>query len=143
MGSVTTIGAGAFQSCTSLTNVDMSSVETIGAGAFQDCTSLTNVDMSSATTIGFGAFQNCKSLANIRLGSDLPEVDPFAFSVAGSTNGTVTIYSDAVKADSNLQEKVREWFEDSYYGTISFHPSSEYPGAAAGNALAQYLTRLF
>lgn len=137
---VTTINGTAFVGCTSLQTVDMGSVTTIGAGAFQSCTSLTNVDMSSATTIGVGAFQNCTSLAHIRLGSVLPTtVYSGAFSGAGQAAGTITIYSDELTDDQ--KEDVKKWFDANI--TVNFRPSSEYPGAAAGNALAQYLTRLF
>ena len=140
MDSVETIGAGAFQSCTNLTNVDMGSVETIGDYAFQSCTNLTNVDMGSVETIGDYAFLGCTSLAHIRLGSVLPTaVYSGAFSGAGQAAGTITIYSDELTDDQ--KEDVKKWFDANI--TVNFRPSSEYPGAAAGNALAQYLTRLF
>ena len=140
MGSATSIGGFAFYSCTSLQTVDMGSAKTIGDNAFQACPSLTNVDMSSAKTIGDSAFYECTSLAHIRLGSVLPTaVYSGAFSGAGQAAGTITIYSDELTDDQ--KEDVKKWFDANI--TVNFRPSSEYPGAAAGNALAQYLTRLF
>ena len=62
LGSVTlpdtpfTIKKYAFQSCTNLTNVDLSRCTSIGEGAFDKCSSLTSVDLSSCTSIGDGAF---------------------------------------------------------------------------------------
>ena len=58
--SVTTIGEGAFGSCTSLTSVTIpESVTTIGREAFTFCFSLTSVTIpESVTTIGERAFDN-------------------------------------------------------------------------------------
>ena len=62
--SVQTIGDGAFQQCTSLTEVTIpNSVQTIGDGAFRECTSLTEVTIpNSVQTIGNFAFTECTSL---------------------------------------------------------------------------------
>ena len=72
--SVTTIGEGAFASCTSLASIDIpNSVTTIGVAAFVSCTSLASVNIpNSVTTIGEGAFYNCTSLASISVASDNP-----------------------------------------------------------------------
>jgi hypothetical protein len=49
--SVTTIGNGAFSSCSSLTSITIpNSVTSIGYGAFRDCSSLTSITVSSGNT---------------------------------------------------------------------------------------------
>ena len=80
-GSVTSIGDGAFYSCTSLTSVTIpSSVTSIGLGAFYSCTSLTSVTIpSSVTSIGLGAFYSCTSLTSVIIGSGVTTIGPGAF----------------------------------------------------------------
>jgi len=63
-GAVTSIGDGAFQGCSGLTNVTIpSSVTSIGEEAFEGCTGLTSVTIpGSVTNIGDGAFSQCSGL---------------------------------------------------------------------------------
>ena len=65
--SVTSIGAGAFGGCTSLTSVTIpDSVTSIGGIAFGNCKSLTSVTIpDSVTSIGDGAFASCTSLTDV------------------------------------------------------------------------------
>ena len=65
--SVTSIGASAFCSCSSLTSITIpNGVTSIGASAFTWCSSLTNITIpNSVTSIGFKAFWWCDSLTNI------------------------------------------------------------------------------
>ena len=65
--SVTTIGDGAFDCCTSLASVTIpDSVTSIGNYAFYECTSLASITIpNSVTSIGRGAFEDCASLASI------------------------------------------------------------------------------
>ena len=65
--SVNSIGASAFQGCTSLTSIEIpSSVTSIGGSAFQGCKSLTSIEIpSSITSIGGSAFAGCTSLTSI------------------------------------------------------------------------------
>ena len=53
---VTSVGNGAFQGCSSLTSVSLPSATTIGMFAFYGCSSLTSVSLPSATTIADNAF---------------------------------------------------------------------------------------
>lgn len=89
---VTTIGAGAFRFCSSLTNVTIpSSVINIGEQAFAYCNGLTNfVIGSSVTSIGSDAFYSCNSLKSIMVGNSVTSVGDWAFRYCSSLN-TVTI----------------------------------------------------
>lgn len=51
------IPTGAFDSCTSLSSIDLSKVTTIRLSAFYDCSSLTSVDLTSCTTIERDSFR--------------------------------------------------------------------------------------
>ena len=66
---VTTIGASAFDLCSSLDSVTIpEGVTTIGAYAFRGCTSLTSLTIpEGVTTIGDAAFRGCTSLASVTI----------------------------------------------------------------------------
>ena len=79
--SVTSIGKGAFEDCTSLTSVTIpDSVTSIGKGAFEDCTSLTSVVIpDGVTSIGWYAFDSCDSLASVTIGDGVTSIGWYAF----------------------------------------------------------------
>ena len=79
--SVTKIGYGAFQGCTSLTSVVIpNSVTKIGGWAFYDCSSLTSVVLpDSVTEIGDGAFRNCESLTSVVIPNSVTKIGSGAF----------------------------------------------------------------
>ena len=72
--SVTSIGNGVFNGCSSLTSVTIpSGVTSIGSSAFQNCSSLTSVTIpSSVTSIGSRAFSGCYGLGFIKFSSSTP-----------------------------------------------------------------------
>ena len=77
---VTSIGSGAFNGCTALTNANIGS-GVIGATAFQDCTRLTDVTLGDGvTSIGTNAFLRCTALTSISIGSNVGTIERFAFS---------------------------------------------------------------
>lgn len=60
---VAVIYYGAFDGCTSLSQIDLKNVTTIGGNAFRGCTSLTSITIpGSVTSIGNSAFYDCTSL---------------------------------------------------------------------------------
>lgn len=81
LGSVETIGQGAFQYCTSLNSVSIpGTVTTIGESAFEGCYCLETVEMSEGlSTIGTNAFKNCYTLNEINLPTTLSIIDYGAF----------------------------------------------------------------
>jgi hypothetical protein len=73
-GSVTSVGATAFEFCTVLTTVTIANgVTSIGGGAFSDCFSLASVTIpASVTNIGGDPFFYCSSLAAITVDTQNP-----------------------------------------------------------------------
>jgi len=89
---VTSIGFGAFQNCTSLTNVTIpNSVTNLGNYVFYYCTNLTSVTIpNGVTNIGFGEFQNCTSLTNVTIPNSVTSIAQQAFySCTSLTNPTI------------------------------------------------------
>ena len=90
--SVTSIGWGAFKSCSSLTSVTIgNSVTSIGAYAFSACISLTSVTIpNSVTSIGEGAFMHCRGLTSVTIGNSVTSIGNSAFyGCSGLTSVTI------------------------------------------------------
>ncbi len=79
--SVTSIGWDAFSWCTSLKKIIIpDSVTSIGGSAFYDCTSLREITIpDSVTSIGNGAFACCESLTEITIPDSVTSIDYGAF----------------------------------------------------------------
>ena len=79
--SVTSIGTGAFNSCSSLTDITIpESVTSIGSFAFSGCSSLTSVTLpESVTNIGTSAFWDCESLTAITIPESVTSIGEKAF----------------------------------------------------------------
>lgn len=79
--SVTQIGDGVFQGCSSLTSVVLpAALGSVGDWAFAGCTSLTSAVLPALlTSIGSGAFCNCKNLNSIALPASLTKIGFNAF----------------------------------------------------------------
>ncbi len=89
--SVTSIGKWAFAYCSSLTSVEIpNSVTSIGNKAFTSCSSLTSVEIpNSVTSIGDDAFSNCSSLTSVVIGNGVTSIGNKAFSDCSSLTSVV------------------------------------------------------
>ena len=78
---VTSIGASAFEDCTSITSVTIpDSVKSVGKWAFEGCTGLTSIEIpNSVTSMEKGAFANCYNLANITIPNKLTSLEESVF----------------------------------------------------------------
>ncbi|MFR9524584.1 MAG: leucine-rich repeat domain-containing protein [Rikenellaceae bacterium] len=63
----TSVGDNAFDSCTTLTSIDLPAATYIGWQAFYDCLALTSVSLPAATEIWLYAFLGCDALTSIDL----------------------------------------------------------------------------
>ena len=102
---VTSIGAHAFQGCSSLTSITIpEGVTSIGDNAFPDCSSLTSITIpDSVTSIGSAAFSRCRSLTSITIPEGVTSIGEDVFygcdSLTSITiNATIppTLGSDAI-----------------------------------------------
>lgn len=78
---LTSIGAFAFDQCSSLTSLTLPyGLTSIGTGAFRSCTSLTSITFpDSLTSLGASVFLLCSSLASITFPDGLTSIGNFAF----------------------------------------------------------------
>lgn len=79
--SVTRIGDGAFDNCTSLKNVAIpKGITSIGDGTFINCISMTSVTIpEGVTSIGNGAFYGCKNLTEIVIPEGVTQIGNTTF----------------------------------------------------------------
>ncbi|MBR4720590.1 MAG: leucine-rich repeat protein [Clostridia bacterium] len=88
----TQIPGGAFDSCSSLTNITIpNSVKSIEGRAFEGCSSLTSITIpNSVTSIGNYAFYRCYNLTNITIPGSVTSIGRHAFSsCTGLTSITI------------------------------------------------------
>lgn len=73
-GGVTTIGAGAFQGFSNLTDIDFgSTLREIGENAFRDCTSISAISLPKTFRLfGPGCFQGCTNLTEVHCAGGMP-----------------------------------------------------------------------
>lgn len=74
------IGDAAFESCNSVTVIDIANVEIIGNHAFEKCEALTKVSMGSGVkTIGVECFKGCINLTSITFSNNTEKIGAGAF----------------------------------------------------------------
>ena len=79
-GTITSIGASAFQGCYNMNIVTMPGVKSIGASAFQGCYGLTSITIpSGVTAIADSTFQGCASLTSITIPEGVTSIGASAF----------------------------------------------------------------
>jgi hypothetical protein len=77
---VTTIGAGAFERCESLTSIVIPAVTSIESSAFFGCKSLVSIDLgASVISIESHAFNDCRSLTSIVIPATVTSIGYCAF----------------------------------------------------------------
>lgn len=112
-GSVTSIGEGAFNSCTGLTSITIpDSVTSIGQRAFYGCSGLVSVNMSGKVeSIGGYAFQSCKKLAVIDYDGTSAQWTALIKNSAwnGKTGSTYTVM---YAVDAPIAEGTMVYYED-------------------------------
>ena len=127
--SVTSIGNGAFEDCSSLTSVTIpESVTSIGNRAFEDCSSLASVTIpEGVTSIGGSAFFGCSSLASVAIPKGVTFIGGGAFSGCSSLasvtipEGVTSIGNNAFRdcsglASVTIPESVTSIGEFAFYG---------------------------
>ena len=79
--SVTSIGEGAFESCSSITSlVWPEGVKSLGNGVFRGCSGLVDVRMpDSVTSMGIGIFANCSNLETVYLSNSITNITTGVF----------------------------------------------------------------
>ncbi|MBR5535369.1 MAG: leucine-rich repeat protein [Clostridia bacterium] len=126
---ITSIGAYAFQDCSSITGVTIpGSVKNIGRDAFNNCTSLKTVYISEGVeVIGDNAFFNCISLSWVNIPESITKVGHSAFQNCSSlTSATLPagvelgslIYTDCSNVNNIvIEEGVEAIPSYTFYGT--------------------------
>ena len=108
--SVTSLGSGVFQNCTSLKKVSLpTNITTVPIDAFSGCSSLTEVSLPPLLKeIGSYAFSGCQSLESISLPSTLERINDNAFYKSGLKSASVPDNVNYVGANVFSQSKITE-----------------------------------
>lgn len=82
-----TLGTGAFNGCTALTEADLTQLRVSGTSVFSNCTALERVTLSSHTVLGAQMFEGCEKLTTLTF-TDTDKF-PFALSDLPFSGGSV------------------------------------------------------
>ena len=109
--SAITIGASAFENCSSLTNVSFpggNSLKTIGEEAFRGCKSLSSISLpKTCTSLGSNAFEDCRGLSSITIAGNINTSGSASdvFKRAGANSGAISVtFTSNVTTVSNIFE---------------------------------------
>ena len=93
--SVTSIGYQAFENCDSLTSITIpDNVTSIGESAFLYCSSLTEIIIPDGVTkIAGRTFNGCESLTSVTIPNSVTEIDRYAF---GNCTSLASVYCKAI-----------------------------------------------
>lgn len=133
--SVTIIGMGAFEGCSSLSSVTIGSgVTTIEISAFSGCSSLSSVTIpDSVTSIRENAFEDCSSLSSVTIPTNVTSIGENAFDSSGLseiyfTGDAPTIWDNVfygVTATAYYPRSASGWdktIQNQYGGKITWTP---------------------
>lgn len=130
------IGEDVFQSCNSLTTVNMPNLERIGTNAFSNCSVLTSINLPSIVYIGNYSFSNCPNLTSATIGSDITYVGYDAFYCCYSLE--TTTYDNATYiGNSTNPYLVLNRVTDNFIASISIAENCEVISACAFNNCSQ------
>ena len=129
---VTSIGEGAFSSCSSLFSINIpNSVTSIGDGAFSSCSSLISINIpNSVAYIGSSAFRECNRLTSVTIPNSVTYIGGSAFSgCSGLTRVNITDLSawckvTFISASSNPLSYAEHLYLDDKEVTDLIIPSS-------------------
>jgi len=98
------IAGGAFEDCTSLTQVSMPSyIASLGSYAFKNCSSLAEITLPySVTSIASYAFSNCTSLKSVTLPETVTKIGKYGFSDCSSLTQFVFCGNSNPSTSSNV-----------------------------------------
>jgi hypothetical protein len=84
---IQSVGQNAFQSCTTLIEVNLPEAASIGYRAFKSCTALVDLNLPAATSIGPNAFDSCTALVDL----NLPAATSIGYNAFDSCTALITV----------------------------------------------------
>ena len=133
---VTSISAGAFQSCYSLTSINVpDGVTSIGSYAFLSCTSLTSINIpDGVTSISNYAFQYCYSLTAINIPDGVTSIGNNAFQNCYSLT-SINVPDGVTSISAGAFQNCRELYDVVIHGKPALSNTNAFNGAPSTQKL--------